>query len=57
MSLQQAHPRAGRTLLDWLPMAITLSRLWMYPHRANSITKALFSDGMAGKSKVPSNCL
>ena len=52
MNLQQAHPRAGRTLLDRLPMAITLSRLWMYSHWANSITKALFSDGMAGKSKV-----
>ena len=29
-----------------------VSRLWMYSHRASSITRALFSDGMAGKSKV-----
>ena len=53
MSLQQAHPRAGRTLLDWLPLPITLSRLWMYSHRASSMTRALFRDGMAGKSKMP----
>ena len=33
-------------------MAITLSRLWMYSQRANSITMALFGDGMAGKSKL-----
>ena len=52
MSLQQAHPRTGRTLLDRLPMAMTVSRLWMYSHRASSMTRALFIDGMAGKSKV-----
>ena len=33
-------------------MAMTLSRLWMYSHRASSITRDLFSDGMAGKSKL-----
>ena len=38
-------------------MAITLSRLWMYSHRASSMTRALFSEGMARKSKVSSNCL
>ena len=47
MSLQQAHPRAGRTLLDWLPLPITLSRLWMYSHRASSMARALFTEGMA----------
>ena len=52
MGPQQAHPGAGRTLPDRLPMPITLSRLWMYSHRANSITKALFSEGMAGKSPI-----
>ena len=31
---------------------MTFSRRWMYSHRASSITSALFSDGMAGKSKV-----
>ena len=52
MSLQQAHPRTGRTLLDRLPMAMTVSRLWMYSHRASSMTRALFIDGMAGKSPI-----
>ena len=50
MSLQQAHPGAGRSLLDWLSM--TLSRRWMYSHRASSMTMALFIEGMARKSKV-----
>ena len=36
-----------------LPTAMTFSRRWMNSQRASSITKALFSDGMAGKSKVP----
>ena len=35
-----------------LPTAITFSRRWMYSHRASSITRDLFTDGMAGKSKV-----
>ena len=35
-------------------MAMTFSRRWMYSHRVSSITRALFSDGMAGKSKVSS---
>ena len=38
-------------------MAMTLSHLWMYSHRASSMTRALFIEGMARKSKVPSNCL
>ena len=53
MGLQQAHPMAGRTLLDRLPMDMTLSRLWMYSHRASSMTRALFIEGMARKSEVP----
>ena len=52
MSLQQTHPEAGRTLLDWLPTAITFSRRWVYSQRASSITRTLFIEGMAGKSKV-----
>ena len=28
---------------------MTFSRRWMYSHRANSITSALFTEGMAGK--------
>ena len=43
MGLQQAHPEAGRTLLDWLPMAMTLSRLRMYSQRANSIVQLRIS--------------
>ena len=35
-----------------LPTAMTFSRCWMYSQRASSITSALFSDGMAGKSRV-----
>ena len=35
-----------------LPRAMTFSRRWMYSHRASSITSALFTEGMAGKSKV-----
>ena len=31
---------------------MTFSRRWMYSHRASSITRDLFSDGMAGKSMV-----
>ena len=33
-------------------MAITLSRLRMYLHLASAMTKALFIEGMAGKSRV-----
>ena len=40
-----------------LPTAMTFFRRWMYSQRASSITRALFTDGMAGKSKVSSNCL
>ena len=35
-----------------LPTAMTFSRHWMYSQRASSITSALFTEGMAGKSKV-----
>ena len=46
-------PRATWVLpVPLLPTAMTFSRRWMYSQRANSITRALFSDGMAGKSKV-----
>ena len=46
-------PRATWVLpVPLLPTAMTFSRRWMYSQRASSITKALFSDGMAGKSKV-----
>ena len=31
---------------------MTFSRFWTYSQRANSITSALFTDGMAVKSKV-----
>ena len=34
------------------PTAMTFSRRWMYSHRASSITRDLFTEGMAGKSKV-----
>ena len=51
-------PRAAWVLpVPLLPAAMTFSRRWMYSHRANSITKAMFSDGMVGKSKLSSNCL
>ena len=33
-------------------MAMMLPRLWMYSHRARSMTRALFTEGMARKSKV-----
>ena len=46
-------PRAMWVLpVPLLPTAMTFSRSWMYSHRASSITSALFSDRMAGKSKV-----
>ena len=46
-------PRAMWVLpVPLLPTAMTFSRRWMYSQRASSITSALFSDGMAGKSKV-----
>ena len=32
--------------------AMTFSRRWMYSHRAGCITGCLFTEGMAGKSKV-----
>ena len=35
-----------------LPSAITFSRRSMYSPRASSSTSALFSEGMAGKSKL-----
>ena len=35
-----------------LPTAMTFSRRWMYSQRASSINKALFTEGMARKSKV-----
>ena len=34
-------------------MAITLSRLRMYSHRASSMARALFIERMNGKAKVP----
>ena len=40
-----------------LPTAITFSRRSMYSQRAISITSCLFTEGMAVKSKVSSNCL
>ncbi len=40
-----------------LPTAMTFSFRSMYSQRASSITSALFTDGMAGKPKVSSNCL
>ena len=56
MPLWQAakpSPRATWVLpVPLLPTAMTFSRRWMYSHRASSSTRALFSDGMAGKSKV-----
>ena len=33
-------------------MAMTFSLCWTYSHRASSITKALFTEGMAEKSRV-----
>ena len=46
-------PRATWVLpVPLLPTAMTFSRRWMYSQRASSITRALFSDGMTGKSKV-----
>ena len=35
-----------------LPTAMIFSRRWMYSHRASSITRDLFTEGMAVKSKV-----
>ena len=52
---QAAKPVPGATWVlpvPLLPTAMTFSRRWMYSQRASSITSALFSDGMAGKSKV-----
>ena len=42
----------GAPLVALAPAAMTFSRRWMHPHRASSITRALFTDGMAGKSEV-----
>ena len=35
-----------------LPMAMTFSLCWTYSQRASSITRALFTEGIARKSKV-----
>ena len=35
-----------------LPTAMIFSRRWMYSQRASSITRDLFTEGMAVKSKV-----
>ena len=46
-------PRAMWVLpVPLLPTAMIFSRRCMYSHRASSITSALFTDGMAVKSKV-----
>ena len=46
-------PRATWVLpVPLFPTAMTFSRRWMYSQRASSSTRDLFSDGMAGKSKV-----
>ena len=35
-----------------LPTAMIFSRCWMYSQRVNSITRDLFTEGMAANSKV-----
>ena len=46
-------PRAMWVLpVPLLPTAMTFSRRWMYSQRASSISRDLFTEGMAGKSKV-----
>ena len=42
----------GAPFVALAPTAMTFSRRWMHPHRASSIARALFTDGMAGRSKV-----
>ena len=47
------NPRAMWVLpVPLFPTAMTFSRRWMYSQRASSITSALFTEGMAVKSKV-----
>ena len=49
----EPKPRATWVLpVPLLPMAMTFSRRSAYSHRTNCITRCLFTDGMARKSKV-----
>ena len=52
---QAAKPNPSATWVlpvPLLPMAMTFSRRWMYSHRASCMTRCLFTEGMARKSKV-----
>ena len=52
---QAARPKPRATWVlpvPLLPMAMTFSRRSMYSHRASCVTSALFTEGMARKSKV-----